>query len=439
LDVYVVRPPKRLSLDIGAWCYDQGDTPECTAYAVAAARTALGVLASEGTQLFDAASFYTQEESPLGNPDLLTLRWAIEQQAKFGLVPLASSDKAPTERAEDAKQYAVPMSCVQTLPFEDHDGGYRNSIVQCISQGVPVLIQFHVGLSFEDPSVAQSGVWNGFRDHIFIGQHAALVYGYDLSQNTCLVRNSYGPDWGHRGDFTMPLDGVGSERIVFDAFALHLPDHAAVEFDPPKTLPVQTPHFGTPESFLAELGKPATALYDKTRCLFASVTLAQSALETGWLKFLPVDFRTGRNSFNIYGVKGEGPAGSVYDYTFEYLNNEWVRELAQFAAYESYLQSMLWRSRLLLSAPRYAPVREAKTPCDQCRALQSAGYATDPTYADQLIQLIEEYRLDDFDVLPKDPPRRTLEVSDLSISQLDELMHVLETMHIGGSRIHVGA
>lgn len=48
---------------------------------------------------------------------------------------------------------------------------------------------------------------------------------------------------------------------------------------------------------------------------------------------------------------------------------------------------------VLLSGPRYRGVREAKNYRQAAEALQRAGYATDPHYADKLIQTVEKYNL----------------------------------------------
>ncbi|MHB1681575.1 MAG: glycoside hydrolase family 73 protein [Bacilli bacterium] len=155
-----------------------------------------------------------------------------------------------------------------------------------------------------------------------------------------------------------------------------------------------------PNEFLTTLGPAATQLYD-AKGLYASVSLAQSALETGWLKFLPHDIHTGQNSYNIYGIKGVGPAGSVECYTREWQNGAYVTILAQFAAYHSYLESMEGHAQLLLTDSIYKPVLDAVTPYAACYALQDCGYATDPTYASQLVQLIQQNDLTKYDVKPQ--------------------------------------
>ena len=54
-------------------------------------------------------------------------------------------------------------------------------------------------------------------------------------------------------------------------------------------------------------------------------------------------------------------------------------------------------SYLIESQSRYQPVRNAKTPEEQARALQDAGYATDPSYANKLISIINSYNLKQYD------------------------------------------
>lgn len=148
--------------------------------------------------------------------------------------------------------------------------------------------------------------------------------------------------------------------------------------------------------FIKLLSAPAQQIYTETN-LFASVNLAQIALETGWLAFLPFDRVSGQNSFNLYGIKGHGPAGSVYAYTQEYERGNWVTVLAQFSAYSSFLQSMQERVAILTGSARYQPLFKAKNAYAQAHALQDCGWATDPFYARKLIELIDEFQLLRFD------------------------------------------
>lgn len=46
---------------------------------------------------------------------------------------------------------------------------------------------------------------------------------------------------------------------------------------------------------------------------------------------------------------------------------------------------------------QYAAVLAADNYRDAAFALQASGYATDPTYPEKLIELIQQYKLDQFD------------------------------------------
>ena len=48
--------------------------------------------------------------------------------------------------------------------------------------------------------------------------------------------------------------------------------------------------------------------------------------------------------------------------------------------------------KLLTNNPRYAQVASASTPEQAAHALQKAGYATDPNYADKLVSVIQKIK-----------------------------------------------
>ncbi|TWI09030.1 flagellar assembly peptidoglycan hydrolase FlgJ [Aerolutibacter ruishenii] len=119
-----------------------------------------------------------------------------------------------------------------------------------------------------------------------------------------------------------------------------------------------------------ELGVPAKAL------------VAQAALETGWGRRL---VGTGGDvaSHNLFGIKaGQSWGGArVSAATHEFVGGARVSERADFRAYGSAAESFADYARLLQS-PRYAAARGTGDDVHRfASALQSAGYATDPSYA----------------------------------------------------------
>lgn len=114
--------------------------------------------------------------------------------------------------------------------------------------------------------------------------------------------------------------------------------------------------------------------------------LAQSALETGWGQQVMHDER-GAPAWNLFGIKAgsDWEGRTVTAVTVEIRDGVAVRETARFRAYDSPTEAVEDYGRLLAGSPRYA--RVGGTGDDVAafaRALQAAGYATDPAYADKI-------------------------------------------------------
>jgi flagellar protein FlgJ len=131
--------------------------------------------------------------------------------------------------------------------------------------------------------------------------------------------------------------------------------------------------------------------------LFPSVKLAQFALETNWGKYTIEDAK------NMFGIRAMGQhtpywnGAYVETMTKEDYGSGQIPVRAKFRKYNTYQDSILDHSHLLLTLPRYAAVRNAKTPEEQCRALQSCGYATGQNYAISLISIINNNNFKEFD------------------------------------------
>lgn len=150
---------------------------------------------------------------------------------------------------------------------------------------------------------------------------------------------------------------------------------------------------GTPQTdnaFINTIAPGAVETYNKYNIL-PSITIAQAILESGWGKH-----KVGNNVFGIKATsdwKGKTKTAT----TTEYKNGKWVSEKATFRDYDSVADSLLDHAELVGTKDRYAAVRSATNYKDAARALQSAGYATDPNYANKLINLIEQNNLTQFD------------------------------------------
>jgi flagellar protein FlgJ len=124
--------------------------------------------------------------------------------------------------------------------------------------------------------------------------------------------------------------------------------------------------------------------------------LAQAALETGWGGAVP-QHADGALAHNLFGIK----AGSAWNgartaqWTFEHEDGAAVRRRAEFRAYPSSAASFADYVDLMSSTPRYAAaLARADSPEAYARAVQSAGYATDPGYADKWLAIYHGQRLE---------------------------------------------
>lgn len=122
----------------------------------------------------------------------------------------------------------------------------------------------------------------------------------------------------------------------------------------------------------------------------ASLTIAQAILESSWGTS---ELATKAN--NLFGIKGTGPAGIYQKVSPEYVDNKKIEKLSDFRKYNNWLESIQDHTAKLLE-PRYAKVLGASYRA-ACQAVQDAGYATDPNYAQELIKRIEKYKLDQYD------------------------------------------
>ena len=111
--------------------------------------------------------------------------------------------------------------------------------------------------------------------------------------------------------------------------------------------------------------------------LFASVTIAQGGLETGW--------NTSPAGNNLFGIKADSSwTGNTFESpTYEDDGNgNLVQVTVTFRAYDSISDSVLDRCKFLKENQRYtnAGVFTATTPEAQAHALKDAGYALDTEY-----------------------------------------------------------
>lgn len=125
---------------------------------------------------------------------------------------------------------------------------------------------------------------------------------------------------------------------------------------------------------------------------------AQAILETGWGQSVPVDKYNGKFSYNLFGIKGTGSAGTVTSNTWEEYNGVAFRIDANFRAYNNIQESWADHNALLLTRERYEPYRKVMHDSSLgAWALRRCGYATDSQYPMKLMSIIDTYNLEELD------------------------------------------
>lgn len=117
--------------------------------------------------------------------------------------------------------------------------------------------------------------------------------------------------------------------------------------------------------------------------------LGQAALESGWGK-REIRNADGSNSYNLFGIKaGSSWNGKVAEVTTtEYRNGLAYKQVEKFRAYGSYAEAFQDYARMMGNNPRYAAVMQQNDVQGMAQAVQDAGYATDPRYADKLARVM---------------------------------------------------
>ncbi|KRM78567.1 mannosyl-glycoendo-beta-N-acetylglucosaminidase family protein [Lapidilactobacillus dextrinicus DSM 20335] len=162
------------------------------------------------------------------------------------------------------------------------------------------------------------------------------------------------------------------------------------------TTMAQSTNSSEKQDFIDKVAPEAVQL-KATYQVLPSITIAQAILESDWGQSqLTAKYN------NLFGVKGDRTENTKEMTTQEYLNGEWKTVTARFRVYASYRDSLLEHAQLFhkgttWNANQYQHFLAAKNYQEAAKALETDGYATDPGYAEKLIELIQQYHLDDYD------------------------------------------
>jgi len=230
------------SADLRSGCpavYDQEQIGSCTANAIAAAFEfevkKQGLTDFMPSRLF---IYYNERdmEGTTGTDSGAQIRDGVKSVATLGVCPETEwpYDGTAADPTTGAFPSGDPAGEKPTDPcYKDalsNRATTYSRVVQnldqmrgCLAAGYPFVFGFTVYDSFESQEVAKSGVvpMPG-PDEQVLGGHAVLAVGYDDSTQTFTVRNSWGPDWGQAGYFTMPYAYLTTRALSSDLWTIRI-------------------------------------------------------------------------------------------------------------------------------------------------------------------------------------------------------------------------
>lgn len=228
----VVKPkamPPRVDLRSGLPpVYDQGMLGSCTAQALAAAfdfdRRRQGEAFMSPSRLF----IYWNERDMEGTVDSdagAMIRDGVKVLVKLGTprekiwpYDIEKFTLKPHDAAyvEAEKNQALIYQRIMR-PINDK----AQDMLLCLSMGYPFVTGFAVYESFESQEVARTGIvpMPKMSERV-LGGHAVVVAGYDLEKRHFICRNSWGSEWGDKGDFYMPFAYLEDYNLASDQWTL---------------------------------------------------------------------------------------------------------------------------------------------------------------------------------------------------------------------------
>ncbi|CAM3120921.1 glycoside hydrolase family 73 protein [Lactiplantibacillus plajomi] len=152
----------------------------------------------------------------------------------------------------------------------------------------------------------------------------------------------------------------------------------------------------THAGFIEKLAPDAQALQKRYHVL-ASISLSQAILESDWGRSA-----NAKQNNNLFGVKAYAAQAGRLMSTEEYYDGDYHTVKRRFRVYDSWHASLVDHAKKLANGTpwdrqHYAAVVAAPDYQTAARALQTAGYATDPTYAQKIINIIQKYNLERYD------------------------------------------
>ncbi|MCX6243229.1 MAG: C1 family peptidase [Bacteroidetes bacterium] len=218
-----------VKVDLRSTCppvYNQGQLGSCTANAIGAAfqfgQMKQGLDTFMPSRLF---IYYNERviEDSVDSDNGAQIRDGIKTVNKQGVCreEIWNYDLNQFTKKPPAKCYKDALSN-QVLSYQRVVRDVKH-MKGCLAEGYPFVFGFTVYNSFESGSVEKTGKLDmPKKNEGVVGGHAVLAVGYDDTRKRFIIRNSYGPDWGLKGYFTMPYQYLEDDNLSDDFWTIRL-------------------------------------------------------------------------------------------------------------------------------------------------------------------------------------------------------------------------
>ena len=179
------------------------------------------------------------------------------------------------------------------------------------------------------------------------------------------------------------------------------------------SFPIVTSRYDNVNAFFNQLAPIVVNEYVRRKGqkrLYPSTVLAMGALESGY----------NINATTLFGIKGEG---NVLD-TTEYINGEYVNVKDSFKYFPN-LTASVQGLYDLVQWDNYDRATSSTDWEEECRMMQTCGYATDPDYADKLINIVNSYQLTMFNTVDNVVADDKEEIPEYTVQSGDTLWSIV--------------
>lgn len=213
-------------VDLRIYCSsieDQGNLGSCTGQAIAGAIELLDKRAGRSIDISRLFIYYYERllEGTVNYDSGAYIRDGIKATYTYG-APLESLWPYNISKFRTQPTAAAITDAAKRKVTSYQRADNFNAVIDAIAAGYPVIVGFSVYSSFESATVARTGKMpypNTSRERL-LGGHAVLIVGYNKTNNTFIVRNSWGTSWGDRGYFYMPFQVIQNTSMSSDFWVI---------------------------------------------------------------------------------------------------------------------------------------------------------------------------------------------------------------------------